>query len=75
MISEFIKMNGYGLYVWSAFSFTLLSFTTLYLITKIQYVRERNKFVSKFGSLDSKRSEVARLQTINREILSSSQSI
>ena len=75
MISEFIKMNGYGLYVWSAFSFTLLSFTTLYLITKIQYVRERNKFVSKFGALDSKRAEVARLQTINREILSSSQSI
>ena len=75
MISEFIEMNGYGLYVWSAFSFTLLSFTTLYLITKIQYVREKNKFVSKFGALDSKRAEVARLQTINREILSSSQSI
>jgi len=75
MISEFIKMNGYGLYVWSAFSFTLLSFTTLYLITKIQYIRERNKFVSKFGALDSKRAEVARSQTINREILSSSQSI
>ena len=75
MINEFLKMNGYGLYVWSAFTFTFLSFTTLYLITKIQYVRERNKFVSKFGSLDSKRSEVARLQTINREILSSSQSI
>ena len=75
MISEFIEMNGYGLYVWSAFSFTLLSFTTLYLITKIQYVRERNKFVSKFGALDSKRSQVARSQTINREILSSSQSI
>ena len=75
MISEFIKMNGYGLYVWSAFTFTFLSFTTLYLITKIQYVRERNKFVSKFGALDSKRSQVARSQTINREILSSSQSI
>ena len=75
MIIEFIKMNGYGLYVWSAFSFTLLSFTTLYLITKIQYIRERNKFVSKFGALDSKRAEVARSQTINREILSSSQSI
>ena len=75
MINEFLKMNGYGLYVWSAFTFTFLSFTTLYLITKIQYVRERNKFVSKFGALDSKRSEVARSQTINREILSSSQSI
>ena len=75
MINEFLKMNGYGLYVWSAFTFTFLSFTTLYLITKIQYVRERNKFVSKFGALDSKRAEVARSQTINREILSSNQSI
>ena len=75
MINEFLKMNGYGLYVWSAFSFTLLSFSTLYVITKFQYVKERNKFVSKFGALDSKRAEVARSQTINREILSSSQSI
>ena len=75
MINEFLNMNGYGLYVWSAFSFTLLSFTALYIITKVQYVKERNKFVSKFGDLDSKRAEFARSQTINKEILSSSQSI
>jgi heme exporter protein D len=75
MINELLKMNGYGLYVWSAFSFTFLSFSTLYMITKFQYVKERNKFVSKFGALDSKRAEVARSQTINREILSSNQSI
>ena len=29
MINEIIFMNGYGLYVWSAFSFTFLSFTSL----------------------------------------------
>ena len=75
MISEFLNMNGYGLYVWSAFSFTIISFTTLYLITKTQYIKERNKFVSKFGDLDSKKAEVAKSQTINKEILSSSQSI
>ena len=75
MISEFLNMNGYGSYVWSAFSFTIISFTTLYLITKTQYIKERNKFVSKFGDLDSKKAEVAKLQTINKEILSSSQSI
>ena len=75
MISEFLDMNGYGLYVWSAFSFTFLSFSTLYLVTKAQYVRETKKFVSKFGDLDSKKAEVARSQTINKEILSSSQSI
>jgi heme exporter protein D len=75
MINEFLNMNGYGIYVWSSFSFTLLSFTTLYVITKAQYVKEMKKFVSKFGALDSKRAEVARSQTINKEILSSSQSI
>ena len=75
MINETLNMNGYGLYVWSAFSFTLLSFTTLYMITKIQYLKEKNKFMSKFGALDSKKAEVARSQTINKEILSSSQNI
>ena len=75
MINEFLNMSGYGLYVWSAFSFTMLSFTTLYVIVKAQYVKETKKFVSKFGDLDSKRAEVAKLQNINKVILSSSQSI
>ena len=75
MINEIINMNGYGFYVWSAFSFTLLSFTTLYVIIKVQYTRERNKFVYKYGSLDNKKAKIARSQTINKEILSSSQSI
>ncbi len=75
MINELINMNGYGLFVWSAFSFTLISFTTLYVITKIQYVKEKSKFVSKFGALDSEKAKAAKLQTINKEILSSSQSI
>tara|TARA_B100001063_G_scaffold115120_1_gene107546 strand:- start:2935 stop:3162 length:228 start_codon:yes stop_codon:yes gene_type:complete len=75
MINEFINMNGYGLYVWSAFSFTFLGFTSLYVIIKVQYVREKNKFVSKFGALDSKKAELARSQIINKEILSSSQII
>ena len=75
MINELINMNGYGLYVWSSFSFTLASFTILYLIIKAQYTKEINKFVYKFGALDSKKAEVARSQTINKEILSSSQNI
>ena len=75
MINEILHMNGYGLYVWSAFSFTLVSLLTLYVITKVQYVREKNRFLSKFDALDSRRADAARLQTINREILSSSQTI
>ncbi len=75
MISELIYMNGYGIYVWSAFAFTLFSFTSLYVVTKIHYIKEKNKFESKFGALDSKKAEVARSQTINREILSRTNNI
>ena len=70
MISELLLMNGYGLYVWSAFSFTLISFLVLFLFTKIQYTKEKNKFISKFGSLNSERAAFAKSQSINREILS-----
>ncbi len=75
MINELVYMNGYGLYVWSAFLFTLLSFTTLYFIVKSQYIREKNKFISKYGALDNKKAKIARSQLINQEILSNSQSI
>ena len=45
MINEFLNMNGYGQYVWPAFLFTHLSLISLYLIIKIQYVKEKNKFI------------------------------
>ena len=69
MISEFLFMNGYAFYVLSAFSFTLLSFLGLYLITKMQFVKEQNKFVAKFGSLTTEQANSARSQRINKEIL------
>ena len=75
MINELIKMNGYGLYVWSSFLFTFLSFLSLYLVVKTQYVKEKNKFIAKFGNLNSERAASARLQNINKEILSNSSNI
>ena len=75
MSSELLNMSGYGLHVWSAFSFTLLSFVTLYSVTKVQYIREKNKFIAKYGELDAQKAKIARTQTINQEILSGSQSI
>jgi heme exporter protein D len=55
MINELLFMNGYGAYVLSAFGFTLLSFSALYLVTKVQFIKEQNKFVAKFGSLNSEK--------------------
>ena len=69
MTNEILFMNGYGLYVVSAFSFTLLSFSALYLITKVQFIKEQDKFVSKFGSLNSEKAKYAKSQRINKEIL------
>jgi len=71
MISEILNMNGYGLYVWSSFMFTLLSFGTLYFVTKIQLNKELRNFESKFKNLDIEKAEVAKNQEIYREILSS----
>ena len=69
MINELLFMNGYGVYVLSAFSFTILSFVGLYLITKMQFVREQNKFVAKFGTLTNEQANSAKSQRINKEIL------
>ena len=70
MINEILLMNGYGLYVWSAFAFTLLSFLSLYIVIKVQFIKEKNKFIAKFGNLNSERATFAKSQSINREILS-----
>ena len=70
MINEIISMNGYGAYVWSAFSFTLFSFTALYFVTKLQFSKEQKRFAYKFDTLNVEKTKAARLQNINREILS-----
>ena len=75
MIENLFFMDGYGQYVWSAFSFTLISFLTLFLVIRIQYNKEKNKFIAKFGSLNSERAAFARSQSINKEILSNTSSI
>ena len=75
MINEILLMNGYGIYVWTAFVFTLLNFVLLYIVIKIQYTKEKNKFVAKFGTLNSERASFARSQRINREILSNNSNI
>jgi len=72
MINDVINMSGYGIYVWSAYSFTLLSFLTLYLIIKLQLTKEELKFKAKFKDLSYKKAESAKSQKVYREILTSS---
>ena len=75
MINELFFMDGYGIYVWSSFAFTIFCFGFLYTVTKIQFVKEKKKFIAKFGALNSERAKVAKSQSINKEILSNTSTI
>ena len=72
MIKEILFMNGYGLYVWSSFIFTLSGFFILYLTIKLQLIREQQKFDKKFKNLSSEKVELAKKQKTYRELLPSS---
>ena len=71
MINEIISMNGYGIYVWSAFAFTLISFVALYTVIKIQLIKEKNKFDTKYLTLTSDKRLTVRAQKTYKGILAS----
>ena len=71
MINEIISMNGYGIYVWSAFAFTLISFAALYTVIKIQLVKEKIKFDKKYLTLTSDKRQTVRVQKTYKGILAS----
>ena len=73
MISDLISMNGYGTYVWSAFAFTLISFSGLYFIIKLQLKKEQKRFEENFSALTEEKYNVAINQKIYKEILKSSE--
>ena len=69
MINDIISMNGYGIYVWSAFTFTLISFVVLYTVIKLQLVKEKIKFDAKYLTLSSDKKKAARAQETYKGIL------
>ena len=74
MISDLILMNGYGIYVWSAFAFTLIGFFSLYFIISLQLKKEQKRFEKNFSTLTEEKYSVAINQEIHKEILKHSSS-
>ena len=72
MIADIILMNGYGVYVWSAFAFTLVGFFSLYLIINLQLKKEQKRFEENFSTLTDEKYNVAINQEIYKEILKNS---
>ena len=68
---KLLLMNGYGLFVWSAFAFTLISFFTLYIIINRQLVKENKKFELKFNHLEKIKYKEAYKQRTNQVLVSS----
>ena len=71
MISNIISMNGYVIYVWSSFTFTLISFVVLYTTIKVQLVKEKIKFDAKYLTLTSDKKNTVRTQKTYKGILAS----
>jgi len=67
---NFFSMNGYGIYVFSAFIFTMINFLGLYIVVNYQLKKEQKKFAEKFGKLNLNQVSEANKQKINKEILS-----
>ena len=66
-----LLMNGYGLFVWSAFVFTLINFLMLYVIINRQLIKENKKFELKFNHLEKIKYKEAYKQRTNQVLVSS----
>ena len=72
MIPDLVSMNGYGVYVWSAFAFTLIGFSSLYFIINLQLKKEQKRFEKNFLILSQEKYKAAINQKIYKEILKNS---
>ena len=66
-----LLMNGYGLFVWSAFAFTLINFLGLYIIINQRLIKETKKFELKFNHLEKNKYTEAYKQRTNQPFVSS----
>ena len=66
-----LLMNGYGLFVWASFTFTLTNFFVLYVIINRQLIKENKKFELKFNHLEKLKYTEAYKQKTNQVLVSS----
>ena len=69
MIFETLNMSGYGIYVWSSFLFTIISFVTLYNVINYQLRKEQQKFNTRYSKLNSDELKLIKKQKIYEDIL------
>ena len=66
---EFFIMNGFGIYVWSAFAFTFIVCLFLYIRTRKTLKKLEKDFVKEANNLSEEQFEDIKKQKIAKEIL------
>jgi heme exporter protein D len=76
MISNFITMNGYGLYVWLSFSIAFISCTVMYFKTKRTLQKYEQEFLIELQALTLKeRSKALENSKVAQQILATSSKV
>ena len=72
MIQNFLYMNGYGLFVWAAFSITFISCAIVFYKTQKTLKKYEREFAKEINELSSeKRKSVVENSKIASQVLSS----
>ena len=66
---EFFIMNGFGIYVWSAFAFTFIGCLFLYIRTRKTLKKLEKDFIKEANNLSEEQFEDIKKQKIAKEIL------
>jgi|TARA_Y100000310_G_scaffold297499_1_gene330567 heme exporter protein D len=72
MSTEFLVLDGYGIFVWPAFIFAFASCFLLYLKTKKELERQEKIFLIKFKQIPARKTEVSKQKELSKEVLSGS---
>ena len=70
MIIKLLAMNGYGVFVWSAFTFSFLSCLYLYLKTRIEFKKQEKIYFLEFGPMETKKFQFNKRKKSTEEVLS-----
>ena len=76
MITEFISMNGYGLYVWLSFCIVFISCAFVYIKTKKTLKKYEKEFLVELEALSlEKKNKALRTSKVAQQILAANSKI
>ena len=76
MISNFITMGGYGLYVWLSFSIVFISCAVVYIKTKKTLKKYEQEFLTELQALTlEKRNKALENSQVVRQILATNSKV